>query len=235
MWRWAVVLGLAQVAAMGQQKVPFVGCPADGQAGPVEAPKPVPITLNVSKSVASQIAYYATAGGLSVIGPRGWHCFEVYGSSGAYLFVTPEPSDADRWWKERKKFTGPTIEIAAHNSGASGRFQVAEVIARVFPARRAWAEEIGVGFESFELPKGPHPADILKTIDRNTVEFTTPPNEQGLGTDGWIEPSSLPIRGAAYLNSAPDAFVLSVRLPKKFDGLVPGIIQQFRKDAAKLE
>jgi hypothetical protein len=56
----------------------------------------------------------------------------------------------------------------------SGRFQVARVIARVFPTQKAFAD--GVIKEGIELasdfPFGPYPTDTLKYHGDVTVEFS---------------------------------------------------------------
>jgi len=41
-----------------QDTIPFVGCPADGQAGPIEAPKGPPKVVAGTDVPASRLAYY---------------------------------------------------------------------------------------------------------------------------------------------------------------------------------
>ena len=62
--------------------VPFVGCPSDGQAGPVATPTGGPVRVSLPARVAAELAYYKGGQGTGVLAPRGWQCFESYGSSG---------------------------------------------------------------------------------------------------------------------------------------------------------
>lgn len=131
MWRWAVVLGLAQVVAMGQQKVPFVGCPGDGQVGPIKPPKTIPMSFDLPPSAAKQLAYYRANGGYGVLGPRGWHCFELYGSGGSVLFITPRRFPPEQWLSAT--FDGPGIEVDVPDSvSGSGGSVVAMRLLRYF-------------------------------------------------------------------------------------------------------
>src|ERR1700733_8956936 len=103
--------------------VPFVGCRSDGQAGPIEAPKGTSTPVALSLKEADELAYYSvsSAPGTGVLGPRGWYCFGNYGSSGASLFVSPQPFDArdifSRTWIGSR---GPVIELNWSNGGGSG-------------------------------------------------------------------------------------------------------------------
>src|SRR5208282_5998832 len=71
--------------------VPFVGCPSDGQTGPIEAPTGTARSVQIGRGAARELAYYEAAIGFGVLAPRGWHCLGNSGSSGASLFVSPEP------------------------------------------------------------------------------------------------------------------------------------------------
>src|SRR5579863_4748134 len=68
--------------------VPFVGCASDGQTGPRPAPAGAPKNINVDPALAPRLAWFASQD-VSVLAPRGWSCFERYGSSGALLVVAP--------------------------------------------------------------------------------------------------------------------------------------------------
>ena len=84
-----------------------------------------------------------------------------------------------------KGFTGSAIEIAVSSGGTSGRFEVAKVIARVFPAYKQFAQNvIAEGIEpASDFPSGPYSNDKLTYRAKNIVEFETPANTAGLGTD----------------------------------------------------
>jgi hypothetical protein len=59
------------------------------------------------------------------------------------LFVTPQPINSDdllsmNW----AGIAGPGIQVQEISGDTSGRFQVASVIARVFPAHKAFADGV---------------------------------------------------------------------------------------------
>jgi hypothetical protein len=73
--------------------------------------------------------------GLGVLAPRGWHCFSTYGSNGSNLFVSPVPIDGKALFSaDWKGFMGDVVQLSVMDGGTSGRFEVAKVVARVFPA-----------------------------------------------------------------------------------------------------
>src|SRR5580692_3776159 len=71
-----------RIAASNLQSIPFVGCKADGQVGPLKAPKETTKMISLPSELAHELAYYKAEGGVGVLAPRGWYCFETYGSSG---------------------------------------------------------------------------------------------------------------------------------------------------------
>jgi hypothetical protein len=79
-------------APLVEAEVPTMGCPQDGQVGPLEAP-----TLQgsarviISSGFQSSLTLYSANEDLAsgVLGPRGWDCFGTYGSSGSTLYITP--------------------------------------------------------------------------------------------------------------------------------------------------
>src|SRR5947209_17517359 len=64
-----------------QDTIAFVGCPADGQAGPIEAPKGPPKVVAGTEVPASRLAYYKGEEAPGLVGPRGGHCSVGGGSS----------------------------------------------------------------------------------------------------------------------------------------------------------
>src|SRR5437016_6125531 len=128
-------------------RVPFVGCKADGQAGPIEAPHGEPKALEIEDAASRKLAYYE-AFGLGVLAPRGWYCFGVYGSGGDGLFVSPQPIDDTKLFSQNTNvFPGPGLHVSRAFGDTSGRFTVAQVAARVFPAHRRYAREVAEGFD----------------------------------------------------------------------------------------
>lgn len=213
----------------GAVSVPFVGCKSDGQVGPIEAPKGNARSVSVSPQAAPQLAYYESAEGLGVLVPRGWHCFRTYGSGGDALFVSPQPINL-----ANLRFAGNAVELSRRLGGTFGRFDVAEVIARVFPAHHAFVRNVRQGFDlpASNFPAGPYPKDKLTYRSNRTVEYETPSGTDGLGTRSGVKKGSAPIDGVAMLiGKTPDLVLFSVRLPSGLTGLTPAIVGQLERDA----
>jgi hypothetical protein len=225
--------GAASPAKSGA-RVPFVGCKADGQAGPLEAPKGASRLVPIAPEAAQKFAYYKAEQGLGVLALRGWFCFEIYGSDGYALYVSPQQlNPADVLSGTWSGLSGPAIELFEDNGDTSGRFGVARVIARVFPDRRSFVQKvIDEGIEpASSFPFGSYPEDLLTYRSKNIVEFETPANEDGLGTNSRLKKSGLPINGVAILTGeAPDLLVLSVRLSPNLAGLAADIVKQTERE-----
>ena len=129
-----------------EARVPFVGCPSDGQQGPLDAspPRDESEVVAVSPEIARRLAYYKAYDSPRILAPRGWHCFGTYGSNGSNLYVTPEPINGKEVLlsSDWKGFTGAAIQISEMLTGTSGRFSAAKIIALVFPAHMAFAENV---------------------------------------------------------------------------------------------
>lgn len=209
--------------------------------GPLDAPAgQVPPALKLSVAAAQRLAYYKAENGIGVLAPRGWHCFSTYGSNGSSLFVSPEAINAATLFSaEWKGFAGPAIQISVADGGTSGRFQVAKVIARVFPDRRQFVRDvIAEGIEpAASFPAGRYPQDKLTYRSKSIVEFETPANAEGLGTASRLQSSSNPIRGVAILLSADDTSLiqLSARLPEQDRDLTTAILQQVEIEATAVQ
>jgi hypothetical protein len=214
--------------------VPFVGCASDGQVGPQTAPTGKSKAVAVPAAAAQRLAWYKAQYGPGVLAPRGWHCFSTYGSNGSSLFISPDAIDAKALFSpDWKGFTGPAIQISIAEGGTSGRFEVAEVIARVFPAHKQFAQNvIAEGLEpASDFPSGPYPSDKLTYRGTNTVEFETPANTQGMGTDSRLEANASPIDGVAIITGADtDLIQLSARVSEKDRDLIPLIVKQVESD-----
>jgi hypothetical protein len=217
-------------------QVPFVGCASDGQTGPLAAPTGESKKFAVSAAAAQRLAYYKAQYGPSVLAPRGWHCFSTYGSNGGSLSVSPDPIDSKMLFSDAwKGFAGQVIEISVSSGGTSGRFEVAKVIARVFPAYKKFAQNvIAEGLEpASDFPFGPYPSDKLTDRGTNIVEFETPANTQGLGTDSRLQANASPIDGVAIIaGTDTDLIQLSARVPAKDRDLIPLIVKQVESEAA---
>lgn len=216
--------------------VPFVGCRTDGQVGPMEAPKGASPSLSIAPKESQQLAYYSSEIGFGVLAPRGWYCFGTYGSGGERLFVSPQPVDtgnlsSDDW----SGFLGPAIQLNHSYGGTSGRFMVAEIIARVFPAYKAFATDVMRELspsDSFSF--GPYPKDTVTYRSKTVVEYSTPAQTDGLATRYGLKKNDNPIDGVTILvEREPDVLLLAVRLPPGSTGLTSAVIHQVEREAER--
>ncbi len=217
-------------------QVPFVGCASDGQVGPQAAPTGKIKAVAIPAAAAERLAYYKAEYGPGVLAPRGWHCFSTYGSNGGSLFISPDPIDSKALFSnDWKGFPGQAIQISYVSGGTSGRFEVAQVIARVFPAYKKFVQNvIAEGIEpASDFPFGPYANDKLTYRGKNIVEFETPASTEGLGTDSRLLPNTSPIDGVAIITGVDtDMTKLSARLSAEDRDLIPIIVKQVESDAA---
>jgi hypothetical protein len=144
----------------------------------------------------------------------------------------------------RKGFAGPVIQISAEEGGTSGRFAVARMIARIFPAHRSFVRKVvAEGVEpASDFPFGPYPKDKLIYKSKELVEYQTPPQTEGLGTQSRLLKNPDPIRGIAMLvgedpivGEPPSLFFHAVRLPSEMTNLTSAIIQQTEYEGTHLK
>lgn len=226
---WLLLASL--VPLFGQtSSVPFVGCPSDGQVGPLSAPNGKAQRVQIASEAAARLAWYKAKNGFGVLAPRDWHCFGTYGSSGATLYVSPEPINSKLVFStEWKGFAGPAIQISHSNGGTSGRFEVAQTIARLFPAHIDFVRQvIADGIEpASHFPSGPYPKDKLTYVTRTLVSFETPAHSKGLGTDSRLQPNDQAIQGLVFLsmepNDDPYDISLAIRMPHSLVSLAAAI------------
>jgi hypothetical protein len=177
--------------------VPFVGCESSGQIERLESPKGASKSVPLSPEDAQALAYYESADGIGLLAPRGWYCEGASGSGGYALFLSPKPihRSTSGW----KGLEGAAIEVYHMDGGTSGRYNVAQIITRVFPAYRAFAIRVLNGTD-LPIPSGPYPKDTLNYRGKNIVEYQTPAQTEGLGNfDSWLGKNDMPIAGAAIL------------------------------------
>ena len=234
---WASLSGTrCDLFAQAHTQVPFVGCESDGQVGPLKAPQGKAKRLALPAKIAGRLAYYKAEEGFGVLAPRGWQCFSTYGSNGSNLYVAPEPMNGKMLLlSDWNGFTGQAVQVSVSAGNTSGRFAVARVIARVFPDRKEFVQSVIA--ERIEpaaaFPSGPYPTDRLTYLSRNVVEFETPPNSKGLGTDSMLLVSSTPIRGVAILfGEEPSLVEETIRLSAENQTLIRAILEQTEKEAA---
>ena len=237
---WASLITQMRPQVPGQEttavRVPFVGCDSDGQSGPVTAPKGAEKVVQMDAGVAQRLAYYEGTG-IGVLAPRGWHCFGTYGSDSSNLFVTPQPIKGDDLLSPTwSGFTGPVIQASIISGDTSGRFEVAQILARVFPAQTQFVQRvIEEGVEpASDFPFGPYPEDNLTFESDWIVEYQTPPHSDGLGTirlGPSFHANDYPINGVAILQGqSPDVLILKVRLQPDMNDLASLIVQQIERD-----
>jgi hypothetical protein len=188
------------------------------------------------EDLVQDVAYYGN-GRSGVLAPRGWYCFETYGSSGTSLFIAPSQLDSttifsDTW----HGFTGPAIEFSVTSTETSGRFAAAKIIARVFPSQMDFVKKVEAEGIDVDAPYlvGPFPNDTLKYINSDAVEYMTPPNETGFGTLSRLKANGSPITGIAILRLERGSLLqMSMRLPDDMAGLRPVIIQELERENLK--
>ncbi|HEY2040027.1 MAG TPA: hypothetical protein VGG95_10205 [Edaphobacter sp.] len=223
-----------ETASPAKSFVPFVGCKSDGQVGPLDAPRGKSKRIYAPPDTARRLAYYQVESGLGVLAPRGWFCFGAYGSSGTNLYITPQPINSKLLFTSSwKGFSGHAIQFSIEYGGTSGRFGVAQTIARIFPTHSKFVSNvISEGEPKSDFPRGPYPNDKLVYKSAEIVEFETPPNSNGLGTDSFLRPSSDPIRGMRILvGTDPDLLSLSIHLSAEDKDLISIIIRQAEQQA----
>jgi hypothetical protein len=222
----AIHVATARGGTTTSERVPFVGCESGSFDGDdLPAPKDRGYAPALPRSVADKLAYYASAEkNLTVLAPRGWHCFGYSYVDATILVVTPElPSGGYEW-----NGTGPGIKLSLWDGMISGRFAVARVAARLFPTKKKFVKEVeGEGAEDF--PFGPYPDDILTRRSDTDVEFETPAHKDGMGTSQGLVKDADPIHGraiiSAYKNEAPSVMLLAVRMPPDLRRLVRTIME----------
>ena len=161
--------------------------------------------------------------------PRDWACLGLLGSDGSTLLVTPEPFDT-----LSRPLSGPAVVLDRVSGGTSGRFEVAKIVARVFPEYTAFVQRVTNLFEFFEpqVVYGPYLTDTLTyRWGTRTVEYRTPPNSQGLGTStSRLGENGDPIDGVAMVEGEiPELLFLSIRLPSELRVLAPLIIADLER------
>lgn len=207
------VIGMTAVYADDEVKVPFVGCPSDGQMGPLAPPTGTAKTIHISFKLPGPIAFYQPEGGEGVFAPTGWHCLGLYGSSGTTVILSAHPLPTSGI--PSGSFDAPVIELSTSDSETSGRFEVARLGWMLFPdltkdfVRDVEAEDEGIVPKSdIEVPK--YPEDKLTSLNKTLVQFETPANTKGLGTEGYVNVARAPIAGLVSLDEGNDGMSISV-------------------------
>ena len=180
----------------------FVGCPADGQTGPVTPPAGKARTIKTKVSPPGPIAYYKGVQGYGVYAPAGWNCKLTYGSAGASLVVTPHAISPNFG----HSYAAPIVEMSIVDGETSGRFEVARLGYMLFRSLTkdyvSQIENEGVlppAQVKSNIEKKKYPNDSLTYLGKQAVRFKTPANTRGLGTGGAVKVSDAPIHGLVVL------------------------------------
>lgn len=199
------------VPPVAKEAVPIVGCPSDGQLGPLPVSRRTRDVPKLAPSMARQLALYVGPN-LAVLAPRGWLCFEAYGSDGSILTVTPGPHR--RNLADRNRVETDVVQLRNSIGVTSGRWDVANISATFFPIVRRWVQSVRELDDDSLDPVKAARADRITFRSPMRVEFTTPAHIAGLGTRTWLKPGVHPIAGAyvLLLGDEPDLLELSVRL-----------------------
>jgi hypothetical protein len=106
---------------------------------------------------------------------------------------------------------------------------VARIAARVFPIAKKFVQTVTAKSPESRgaIQFAPYPNDTVTRPSDTDIEFETPANKDGLGTDRRLEKNGQPIVGAAMLNGDMDLFMIAVRLPPEDKDLVVTTIQAF--------
>jgi hypothetical protein len=135
-------------------------------------------------------------------------------------------NSADFFGQHHFSTKGSGVELAYNYGGTSGRWAVAEAIARYFPKHRNFIEQNFKGLDVGPLPLGPYPGDTFSLRTDTLVRYTTPPLTKGAGTVWALAPAAHAVQGLTMLVSDPDGPDLlraNIRLPDA-DGRLAEII-----------
>jgi len=223
---WSVT---ASGADASKATAPLIACRTDGQMGPANPQALAALPGALDERMVAQISFYSAAHGPGVYAPRGWYCVAWEGSNGSMLLVTPRRVPPPYF--PLPMITGPAVMLQSSDAASSGRFRVAVIAAQVFPVVGAdfidrIRQEHVIADSSFEA--APYPDDQLQYLSDRLVEFTTPANRAGLGTDGMFEVSDLGVRGLIMLNLPDEVNTLTevrLRLPTNLNPVAAAIMQ----------
>ncbi len=211
------------------QRVPVIGCLSNDEVGPGRLQTAQSVPAAVDPRLIGEIAYYSAEHSPGVFAPKGWSCRGWSGSNGSILMVTPRRLAPPYY--PVPTIAGPGVMIQTSAGATSGRFHVAIVAAQLFPLVGAdfiasVKQEQLIPDSSFEAE--PHPDDRLQYLSDRLVQFTTPANHTGLGTDGLFELSDLPVSGLIILNPGDEQNTLTevrIRVPAALNSVAAAIVQ----------
>jgi hypothetical protein len=119
-----------------------VGCVAQGQLEDFKAPTGTPHLAAIRAENAQKLAYYRAAIDLGVLSPRGWYLRRFLRLKWRRPLAEPGIDQPSRAGMEGVFRTGHRDYHIS--SGASGMYDVAELLARVFRGYKDQAARIGI-------------------------------------------------------------------------------------------
>jgi hypothetical protein len=209
--------------------IPAVACSLENQTGPARPHTDQSLRAPLDQRTAAQLAYYSAVDVPGVYAPKGWHCTAWNGSNGSIVLVTPQRIAPPYF--PLPVISGPAVVSQFTQGESSGRFHVAIAAAQLFPVvgaefvRRVRQEHL-ISDSSFDMER--YPGDWLQYLSDRFVQYSTPANSQGLGTEGMLDMSDLPIRGLTILNLQAEMVSLTevrVRLPPGLNSVQEMIMQ----------
>lgn len=217
--RLAAIAALLSPNLCAQAEVPFVGCPSIGQQerpAPVGKPKRLPLTA----AEAGQLSFYRAGNGMELLGPRGWHCIGIEGSSGISVHLRPQPPYTGRG--DLLELRGDGL-VAVEILWTSGRASVAEMIFRLFPKEREAALSTLRDFgDTYSVEV--YPWDRYTYRNPSLVEFVTHRDSDGLGQWRGLQGKSHAIHGIVSLRSDATLLYVAMRVPPAMDPVRTAIL-----------
>jgi hypothetical protein len=221
-------MGAAGGSGLETSAVPSPCSPAD-PPGKASRPTDQSMRVRVEQQAAAQLSYYTVAALPGVYGPKGWHCTMWNGSNGRILLITPQRLAPPYF--PLPVISGPAVMIQSTEGKDSGRFHVAIVAAELFPVvgrefiKRVRQEHL-ISDSSFDAEH--YPDDYVQYLSDRFVQYATPANRSGLGTEGMLDMSVLPVRGLTILNTQAQVISLTevrIRLPSELNAAAETILR----------
>jgi hypothetical protein len=123
------------------------------------------------------------------------------------LLITPDLLDSAPGSAWPPKTSGEVVELSFDSGENSGRYDVAKYALLFFPHNQTAATFIQGVNELLDVKISqrslqPFAKDSIRPISGNVAEFVTPRNTTGFGTERYLQPSSEPITGIAFLDQS---------------------------------
>ncbi len=235
--------------------IPFVGCKPDDSDFPTPSGKPV--SANLPTNIASKLAAYSTGGTdqLMVLAPRGWNCtFRTMGD--AELAVSPnDPGNSGVLPLVKVRFN----DVGTPSNWAKTYGLTDQLFPKIFTGSDFVSDQAKTSSDLRQLINSGEverigSADNLKYLNDSIVEYKTPPEAVGLGSQflGPWDTSTTPAKliptpyvisgfvGLFFISNFKTPFenlkgllTVGVRLPDNLSGLCHYILDYSEKDFEK--